>query len=136
MVISEKNLKKFGRRALKLAKNRDFSHRAQHISFLVKKNKIISIGFNSCKTHRLALDHNYKWPSTHSEIAAISRIPRQTPQNAPRIALINFRISRATGRFTAASPCPDCFKMIKSAGIGRVYFTTNSGDFDHLILGV
>lgn len=106
--------------------SRDMIHltesRCKHFSFLIKKNKIISIGYNQpFKTHPLAKELGYRFSCIHSELHCLV--------SAKRIEgmMINIRLDKF-GNIRGAKPCPKCEKLLSRHGIPCIYSTDN-GDF-------
>ena len=105
----------------------------KHVSFVVKKNKIVSIGTNRAnKTHPLAKKYGARFSTIHSELDAILRAAKSA-DFVDRCTLINARLSSLSLKHGKpitrnARPCPSCFKMILACSkIKRVYYTTNEG---------
>ena len=105
----------------RLAKNIS-KHSEYHIKMgavLVRHGKPLSVGFNKIKSHT-------KW----------SVYPRQTI-HAEVSALISsgvtdlrgctmFIYRERNGNPAMARPCSNCMKVLKSFGIRRIYYTTNT----------
>lgn len=130
MRLSQKKLKKLLRMAVKMSGSCE--HRAQHISFLLRKNRIISVGVNKRRTDTFAYKHGYKYPSTHSELQAIKTV-RYKPQQARGAILVNIRVLRDSSKngvvYSLARPCPACLALARSCGVSKIYFTTEKRDF-------
>ena len=106
--------------------------RNHHVSFVVRKGKIISIGQNSCKTtpknlefpkvnkDGLEISH---WRGTCSEWNALRKI-----NPGSKIILVNCRIDNA-GNLNFSFPCPACLKLISFFDISTVYYTGRNGEF-------
>jgi len=87
---------------------------------IVKKNKIISVGFNQAKTHTKS---KHPMRTIHAEFDAILNVPRNELQNA------HVYVYRETkdGKLAASKPCKFCHQMLKSLGIQKVYYTSING---------
>lgn len=102
-------------------------------AIVVKKNKIISVGVNSYKTHPVQKRYNkFRFDTVakdtnhtlHAEIQALVNIPNGTDLNDLTIYI--YRESRNGG--TAKSrPCPSCMNLIKDIGIKKICYTTEEG---------
>ena len=113
--------------------------RCRHFSFILDRNRIISIGLNSIKTHPLNLKYNYVNKNnekisdivgTHSELSAVIKLGRE---NCYGLTLVNTRINR-NNQLDFSAPCRGCFDMINQLNFKNVYFTNIKGKFDRLNL--
>tara|TARA_R100000152_G_C6623277_1_gene73277 strand:- start:108 stop:506 length:399 start_codon:yes stop_codon:yes gene_type:complete len=128
--MKNKNLDRFLSLSMPLIEGIDCS--CKHVSFVVKKNKIISIGVNRAnKTHPLARKYGARFSTIHSELDAIIRAYRE--KDFDRCTLVNVRLSsvsmsRNIPVTRKAKPCPSCMKLILGCeNIKEVYYTTNKG---------
>ena len=102
--------------------------RCRHVSFVVVRNKIISIGTNSyIKTSPLSQKFGARDGFIHSELAAIVNAPRSV--DLSKTTVYNVRIS-LTGEIKLSAPCPSCQKVLVAFDIRRCYFTTEEGIFE------
>jgi len=87
---------------------------------IVKKKRLVSIGFNKNKTHPLMAKFckHKKAIYLHAEIDAIINA-KEDIRGATMYVL---RVRRA-GERGLAKPCPGCAKAIKFFGIKKVYHT-------------
>jgi len=109
--------------AITLIHNAD-KHR--HISFIILKNKIVSIGYShSKKTDPLAKQYGHRFNSVHSEISAIKKFPFRI-KKLSKCTMVNIRIM-ADGTIGMSKPCIHCQKLLKDFEIGEVYYTTKDG---------
>lgn len=96
--------------------------RSKHFSFLVRKNNIISVGYNSFKTHPKSLKFKYYKNHTHSELACIL--------NANKIdkkcSLINIRIDKKDN-ILLSKPCEKCQDLLYHYGINDVIYSYEKG---------
>lgn len=113
--------------------------RCRHFSFILDRNKIISIGLNSLKTHPLNLKYNYVNKNnqnisdivgTHAELSAVIKLGEE---DCSGLTLVNTRINR-NNMLDFSAPCRGCLDMIKQLNFGSVYFSDNIGKFDKLNL--
>jgi len=114
----------------------DIESDSKHVSFVTKKNKILSFGVNkSMQTHPLARKLNCRFSTIHSELSAILRAKRRA--DFDDVTLINIRLSSESMRkgvpiFRNSKPCPSCQKLIlANPEIKRVIYTTDQGWLQH-----
>lgn len=111
-------------------------YRCRHASFLVHKDKILSIAINNpTKTHPKNLKFQYRNKQNqpiseiigiHSELAAVIKLGRQSLEG---IDIINTRINR-NNRLDFAKPCNGCSQMLAQLGVESIHFSTNQGKFE------
>jgi deoxycytidylate deaminase len=97
----------------------------KHFSFLVIRNKVVSIGWNKAwKTHPLAKKYGYRFNCTHSELDCIlnSEIPISDLSNC---TMINIRLDSSLN-LQLSKPCCSCQELISDFGIGEVWYSTNN----------
>lgn len=98
--------------------------RSKHFSFIVRKNNIVSFGYNRAdKTHPLANKFGYKHPTIHSELSAILNF--NDLQNSHKYSFLNLRFN--TGKLDIARPCPKCQKLLVHYGFNIVTYSTSKG---------
>lgn len=103
----------------------------KHFSFLLRRNKVVSIGWNQKnKTHPLTLKYGHLYKTIHSEVAVIRNFPHRS-QHLPDFTLVNIRISREDN-VTISRPCVYCRRLIADFGITDVYYTDEKGNFKEL----
>lgn len=104
----------------------------QHIGCVaVSGHKIISSGYNSCKTnpmqkrlniHRFEADT----PATiHSELACLLPLIKRKDIDFSNVTLYIYREYKS-GDLALARPCASCEALIKSLGIRNIYYTGNN----------
>lgn len=98
----------------------------------VYHRKIISVGYNSNKTHptqkfynRYREDTDNMMPKLHAEVNCINQL-KSMNINPLKIKLYIYRIGNDRN-FRMARPCPSCMAAIKDFGIRDIYYTTNDG---------
>lgn len=103
---------------------------AVHVAFIVKKNRIISIGFNKDKTNPNSIKYNYIGASgdkivvnTHAELDAILKYKKSDISNCELIVL---RYD-GDGKLNNSKPCHGCSNLLKEKRIKKVYFSTSDG---------
>jgi deoxycytidylate deaminase len=113
--------------------------RCRHFSFILDRNRIISIGMNSTKTHPLNLKYKYvnkdnksisDIVGTHAELNAVIRLGEE---DCSRLTLINTRINR-NNMLDYSAPCSGCSDMIKQLNFKNVYFSNAQSKFDKINL--
>ena len=96
-------------------------------------NKILSVGYNTTKTHPLQAHYNrlrgFKDDlcnhGLHAEIACL--LPLRGSEIAfDKLKLYIYRL-RCDGGYGMARPCKGCMAFIKSCGIHDIYYTTDDG---------
>lgn len=101
----------------------------QHIGCVaVSGHKIISSGYNSCKTnpmqkrlniHRFEADT----PATiHSELACLLPLIKRKDIDFSNVTLYIYR-EHKNGDLALAKPCASCDALIRSLGIRSIYYT-------------
>ena len=108
---------------------------SRHVSFLLYRNKIASIGINNpLKTHPRNLNYKFRgrndedishFVGIHSELSAVIRLGEE---DLSKYTLINVRINREN-EVSLSKPCGGCQDMIKQLGIKKVLYTDEKGEF-------
>ena len=117
----------------------DFARlRCRHFSFIIYKNRIISIGINSKKTHPTNLKNPKKsiktgedfsdQKHTCSELNAILKLKRLTNIQTEKCTLINIRIDR-NGKKVLSKPCMSCDNLLKYHNFKNITWTNESGNY-------
>jgi len=113
--------------------------RCRHFSFILDRNRIISIGLNSLKTHPLNLKYNYVNKNnekisdivgTHSELSAVIKLGEE---DCSGLTIVNTRINR-NNQLDYSAPCRGCCDMIQQLNFKNIYFSNVQGRFDKLNL--
>lgn len=96
---------------------------------IIKKKKVIGIGYNQNKTHPLqekynnsSLDFDKPKAKLHAEIDALLK----AGDDAKGATLYIFRRGK-DNIYRMSKPCPACMKMIKDYGIKRIVYTIENG---------
>lgn len=129
--MNEKIFRKLERRAKILVKTNGF--RCLHISFVLRRNKVVVYGMNENKTDGFAVKCGQRWGFKHAEMACIKRLQKLDIKPADCI-IVNLRLSRKLWRPVAAAPCPVCRKAIVKVGIPVVYYSTNNNKLEFIKL--
>jgi deoxycytidylate deaminase len=113
-------------------------YRCRHASFILNKEKIISIGINHPnKTHPRNLQFGYRNKRNqpinniigiHSELAAVIKLGRQDLND---LDIVNTRIDR-NNQLALAKPCVGCQDMLKQLGINNIFYSGNNSKFEKL----
>lgn len=99
-----------------------------HFSFIMKKKKIVSFGYNNAwKTSSLAAKYGHRFSCIHSELMAIKNFPYHISELC-NFTFVNVRLRR-NGDIALSKPCQCCSRMLDAFGISEVYYTTNQRDF-------
>tara|TARA_Y100000034_G_C6879259_1_gene402600 strand:- start:1126 stop:1482 length:357 start_codon:yes stop_codon:yes gene_type:complete len=93
----------------------------KHVSIIVKKNEIVSIGTNHFRTHPMAKQYGYQFDEVHSELDALIRYKGQKNN----LKLVNFRFNRF-GNMRMSKPCDICLPWCKVI-FDEIFYTTNEG---------
>jgi deoxycytidylate deaminase len=112
----------------------------QHIGCVaVAGHKIISSGYNSCKTnpmqkrlniHRFEADT----PATiHSELACLLPLIKRKDIDFSNVTLYIYR-EHKSGNLALAKPCASCDALIRSLGIRSIYYTGNNSYINEEII--
>jgi hypothetical protein len=103
----------------------------KHFSYLLIRNKIISMGYNlSFTSHPIAHKYGYRFDAQHSELKCLLNAP-YPPSIFNRCTLINIRIM-SNGLIGISKPCPKCQQLLRDFNINRIYFTNREGEFERL----
>lgn len=103
----------------------------KHFSYIVRRNKILCIGYNNPnKTHPAARRFGHRFCCIHSELDAIVNFPGKIHE-LRKCKLINVRIARDMS-IRMSKPCKFCTKMIITFGFKKVIYTSNKAKFIRL----
>jgi hypothetical protein len=108
-----------------------------HIAFLMRRNKILSIGINKKCTHPLNL-RNRKLNRAGKDIsdakltcAELCCLLKSRNKNIDynKCYMVNIRINR-NNQLDVATPCMSCESLLRHYKVCDVYYTTKDGNFD------
>jgi tRNA(Arg) A34 adenosine deaminase TadA len=100
--------------------------RCFHVAFILKKKRILSIGWNKSATHPLTKKYNYQpFAKTHAELAAVIRLGEIDCSN---LDLAVLRINK-NDKIDSSKPCSGCAHMIKQLNFRNVYYTSSDGNW-------
>jgi tRNA(Arg) A34 adenosine deaminase TadA len=105
---------------------------------VVYRNRIISVGMNSMKSHPMAAKYgkNEHAIFLHAEVAAIKNALREIDvDDFSKCDIYITRVKKEkpfTKKFVwgLAKPCPGCERAIAEFGIKRVIYTCDDGDYE------
>ena len=112
--------------------------RCRHFSFIFSKRRILSIGYNTQKTHPANLkykkfslitgedisEHKRTW----SEFYAIVKLKNLTNIDTKKCTLINLRYDR-NKKTAFAAPCMSCISLLSFHEFKRVLWTDSNGNY-------
>ena len=113
--------------------------RCKHFSFIYNKNKLVSIGINSPKTHPINLKYNYlnkqkdkisHIVGTHSEMSAVIKLGVDSCEED--LIMINTRINRKK-EIDYSRPCNGCMEMLKELKFSKIFYTSKDKNFELVI---
>lgn len=101
--------------------------RHKHFSFIVRRNTIISVGWNkSFQTHPIAKRFGHRFHCIHSELDVILNFPYRLVE-LDKFQFINVRLG--IDHFSMAKPCTHCTKMLSYYNIHRIIYSNYDGGF-------
>ena len=101
--------------------------RNTHGAVVVKSGRVMGTGYNKDRNHPAIVspEHIKSDCSYHAEQLAI----REAGENSIKGAVIYVARVNKTGKDRNSKPCPRCSALIEKAGIKRVVFTTEAGEY-------
>ena len=99
----------------------EVSRRKKHVSIILRKNEIVSVGTNTLRTHPKAKELGYRFDEVHSELDALLRY--KGPKD--NLKLLNFRFNRFKD-MRMSKPCCKCLPWC-IALFQNVWYSTNEG---------
>lgn len=103
-------------------------HRQHRLgAVIVKGGRILSSGFNSLRPSSML-----KTDTLHAEASAILKLLKERRQH--ELVGSSIFVTRFTrgGRIGLALPCDDCFNLIQSVGIRKIFYTKDDGSTEEL----
>lgn len=100
----------------------------RHFSFIMQKGQVMSVGYNTLKTHPLAVKYGYPYFYQHSELNSVIKFPDKIDV-LRKCVIVNIRLN-AKGRLLMSKPCKYCQALISSFGIKQVYYSNSDGGFE------
>ncbi len=95
----------------------------RHGCIIARGSRVVSKGWNKSKTHPAAVDYHSR--HLHAELSAIVGANESDLRGSDLFVCRIFR--RPDGKLGMSRPCTKCMKLIKTAGIRRIYYTTEEG---------
>jgi hypothetical protein len=95
----------------------------KHVSLILYKKQIISVGTNSFKTHPAAKQIGYRFEELHSELDAYTKVPKELRTKS--LTLVNVRFNKYR-QLRMAKPCSLCLDWCSEI-FTDIWFTTNEG---------
>ena len=115
--------------ALDMSKRSDY--RRVHIgAVIVKKNSVISAGYNSQKSHPIQKRYNLRYLGYHTHNvlhAEIDAIVHTADDAELRGATLYVARRGLDNQIRISKPCDACFHMAKDKGIRRIVYTIDDG---------
>lgn len=118
--------------------NPDHELRTFHVSFVLYKNRIVSVGINNVKTSPVNLknprygrggENISTFKGSCSEWVALSKLKNMTNIPFGKCVLINVRLNK-NKQIAISKPCDSCASLLEFFDIRKVFFTTNNGVFE------
>jgi tRNA(Arg) A34 adenosine deaminase TadA len=137
--VTENRDRRFINMAANLAQDIGQFGNARVYALAVYKNEIIGSGFNSSKSHPIALkfarNHNKDCIFPHSEVMALHAASKRLDLNDfKKVTLYVARVKQEKrgGPFIwgLAKPCEGCERAIQAFGVKRVVFTTDNSSME------
>ena len=113
------NLNKYTTTALLYAL--ESGKKKKHVSLILRKGSVVSIGSNKSKTHPLAKKYGYRYNEVHSELDAL--IKYKGPKD--NLVLVNFRFNRFA-KMRMSKPCSLCLPWC-TAVFSKIFYSTPEG---------
>ena len=99
-----------------------------HVAVIFQRNKILSIGQNSFKTHPIAKKYGHKGCCTHAEASAIIR---HGIEDCTGLNMAVLRIDRRNN-LTISKPCSSCRQLLGDCNLRNIYYTNKKGEWEKL----
>ena len=113
----------------------DWGRKVFHFTFVYKRNKLISIGYNNTQkinnkslkfANRFGIEHWKEYPYVHSELDAISRMWGRTYIDSS-MKFVCLRLNKY-GKFNNSKPCRNCTTVLNALNINKVYWSDSEGN--------
>jgi tRNA(Arg) A34 adenosine deaminase TadA len=104
--------------------------RTSHVAFLLKKGKVVHIGWNKRKTHPETLKHPYHLGEVgvHAELDVILKAGKEDLSGMDITVL---RVDR-NNKLANSKPCPGCTSILKQINVRSVSYSDKNGDIKYL----
>ena len=129
--MTSKELEALAWSYLDICKSIDMSNK--HISLILHRDLVVSIGYNQRKTHPLAKKYKYRFADQHSELSAYVNLPKPLRYNdkSPKLVLFNIRFNRFN-QMRISQPCAICTGWCTGI-FKKIYYTTPGGEIERLM---
>lgn len=122
--------------AISLSQPNGLGKRCNHIAIVTKRNRIISVGTNSDKTHPMAktLKLARQTETMCAELAAALKIGLSHKEGLPDFRGLTMTVVRVgnNGELRMSKPCQGCQRMLAQCGFKRVMYSNGQGDLVRL----
>jgi hypothetical protein len=102
----------------------------RHVSLIIRKGGVVSVGTNAMKTHPLAAKIGYRFEEMHSELDSLIRY--KGPKDD--LTLVNFRFNRFK-ELRMSRPCCLCMPWCEAV-FEKIYYSTRDGFVEHEYLKI
>lgn len=99
--------------------------RQNHVAFLFRKSKLVTIGCNKPRTHPATKKYHYE-PKVHI-CAELDACLKAGDVDFTLYTMLVIRIKK-DGSLGMSKPCPGCQHLLKSLGIKSVMYSDESGE--------
>lgn len=93
-----------------------------HVSLILRDNRLVGMGINKRKTHPLAMKYGYRSCELHSELDALLKVPKHLRNN---MILLNFRFG-PKGDMKLSKPCRLCLPWCMNT-FKEIYYSVPDG---------
>ena len=113
-------------------------NRTFHVTFALYKQKCVSVGWNSIKTHPNIKKLNYRSEDgedlrdvarMHSELNCVLKLQNKMDiDDFNDMVFVNIRLDKS-GEVKYAKPCNGCTHLLKQVGYKKIFYSGNCGNF-------
>ncbi len=118
--------------AVILSQNSNSTKRCNHVAIVTKRNRIVSIGTNSDKTHPMAktLKIAKQTETMCAELAAALKIGLSHKEGLPDFSALTMTVVRVgnNGALQMSKPCSACQKLLSMCNFKRVIYSNADGE--------
>lgn len=125
-LVTTSRFRRFAKIALELALEiEDTGVDHQLCALVVRKNKVLAVGYNSHKTHPISMGTPLN--QLHAEMHAVLQC---SPEDLEGLDVVVAR-GRPSGKPGMAKPCAVCENILRRFGIRRVFYTITGNNTDN-----
>jgi deoxycytidylate deaminase len=95
-------------------------------SAILKKNKVLSYGYNKNKTHPKLIQYGYLKAKIHAEFDALIK-----SEGGDTLMVVRFQ---KDGSLSCSKPCKSCLNMAKTMGISEIIYSGWDGELRRMEL--